>query len=103
MFDKTKFALFAIAAAFNSAPAQAQMVIDVGKINCEQYVHQKVSTPTLMAAWLSGYYHGQRGSLTVDLETLESNANKLQNYCYVQDNWKEPVVKAVEKLFGTAK
>jgi hypothetical protein len=103
MSGKMTIALLAVAAAFGSASAQAQVALDVAKVTCDQYVHSKISTPLLIAAWLSGYYHGQRGSLTLDLQTVQANANKLQEYCYVQDNWNVPVIKAVEKLVGTNK
>jgi acid stress chaperone HdeB len=103
MSGKMTIALLAVAAAFGSASAQAQVALDVTKITCDQYVHSKISTPPYIAAWLSGYYHGQRGSLTLDPQTLQANVNKLQEYCYVQDNWNVPVIKAVEKLVGTDK
>ena len=37
--------------------AQAQVTVDVTKINCDQFVHHKISEPSLIAAWLSGYYN----------------------------------------------
>jgi hypothetical protein len=103
MFGKTTIALFALAATIGSASAQAQVALDVAKITCDQYVHSKISTPPYIAAWLSGYYHGQRGSPTVDLQSLQANVSKLQEYCYVQDNWNVPVMKAVEKVVATDK
>jgi len=47
-------AIFALAAARS---AQAQVMVDVAKVNCDQFVHHKISEPRLIAAWLSGYYH----------------------------------------------
>jgi hypothetical protein len=37
-------------------PAQAQVTVDVTKINCDQFVHHKITEPNLIAAWFSGYY-----------------------------------------------
>ena len=34
--------------------AQAQVTVDVTKVNCDQFVHHKISEPRLIAAWLSG-------------------------------------------------
>jgi len=34
------------------------------KITCEQFVHSKVGNPRTVAAWLSGFYHGQKGATT---------------------------------------
>jgi hypothetical protein len=36
------------------APAFGQVIVDVSKITCDQYVHSKITTPNLIAAWLSG-------------------------------------------------
>src|SRR5437899_11031752 len=44
-------AVFALAA---SRSAQAQVTVDVTKVNCDQFVHHKISEPRLIAAWLSG-------------------------------------------------
>jgi HdeA/HdeB family len=46
--------LFAVSAA---STAQAQVTVDVSKINCDEFVHHKVSTPNVIAAWFSGYYN----------------------------------------------
>ena len=45
--------------------AQAQVMLDASKINCDQFVHSKVAPTRSIAAWLSGFYHGRRiGLLT---------------------------------------
>ena len=68
------------------ATASAQVVVDVSKITCDQYVHNKIPTPDfasfsavgsrearsmlsrwLIAAWLSGYSHNKRNNLIIDL------------------------------------
>jgi hypothetical protein len=40
-------AIFALGAA---GSAQAQVTIDVTKVNCDQFVHHKISEPRLIAA-----------------------------------------------------
>ena len=92
-----------MAASLGPAPAEAQVVIDVAKITCNQYVRASVASPDDLGLWLSGYYHGQRGSQTVDLQTLKDNARKLLNYCIVETNANVPVVEAVDKLLATGK
>jgi acid stress chaperone HdeB len=85
---------------FGSTSPQAQVVIDVSKITCDQYVHSKISTPNYIAAWLSGYYNAKRGNRVIDLQGLQENVNKLEKYCYEEKNFKVPVMQAVEQLFG---
>ena len=82
------------------ATASAQVVVDVSKITCDQYVHSKITTPNLIAAWLSGYYNAKRNNRIIDLETLEDNVSKVKNYCYDEKNFKVPIMKAVETVLG---
>jgi hypothetical protein len=82
------------------APAFGQVVVDVSKITCDQFVHAKIATPLYLAAWISGYYHAKRNNRIVDLQALEENMNKVQNYCYDEKNFKAPVMKAVEQVLG---
>jgi hypothetical protein len=85
---------------FATASTQAQVVVDVSKITCDQFVHAKIATPLYLAAWLSGYYNAKRNNRIVDLQALEENMNKVQNYCYDEKNFKVPVMKAVEQVLG---
>jgi hypothetical protein len=104
---------------FATASAQAQVSIDVSKITCDQYVHDKIPTPDfasfsavgslqaramlsrwLIAAWLSGYSHSKRDNLTIALESFEENVNKLNNYCYDEKNFKVPITAAIERIVG---
>jgi acid stress chaperone HdeB len=91
------FALFA------ALPAQGQVTVDVTKITCDQYVHHKIATPDLIAAWLSGYYNAKRNNRIIDLQTLDENVSKLKNYCSDEKNYKVPVMKAVEQQLGKSK
>ena len=106
---------------FATVSTQAQVSIDVSKITCDQYVHDKIPTPDfvsfsavgslslearsmlsrwLIANWLSGYYHAKRNNSIVDLESFENNVNKLNNYCYDEKNFKVPIMEAVERVLG---
>ena len=101
------------------ATASAQVVVDVSKITCDQYVHDKIPTPDfasfsavgslearamlsrwLIAAWLSGYSHAKTSNLNIALESFEENVNKLNNYCYDEKNFKVPIMEAIERIVG---
>jgi acid stress chaperone HdeB len=92
--------IFAVSAA---SSAQAQVTVDVTKINCDQFVHHKISTPNLIAAWISGYYNAKRNNRIIDLEILDENVSKVKNYCSDEKNFKVPVMKAVEQVLGKRK
>jgi len=78
--------------------AQAQVMLDVSKITCEQYYGYKITNPQNIAIWMNGYYHGKRGDVTVDTQGLIANARKLRDYC--RRNPQTLVMQAVETLFG---
>ena len=92
--------LLAVASA---SSAKAQATLDVSKITCDQYVHSKIATPNYIAAWLSGYYNAKRDNRLIDTQALQDNVSKLQNYCYEEKNFKVPVMKAIEEVFGKKK
>jgi hypothetical protein len=76
------FLIVAFALAFGpSAPANAQMMLDVTKVTCWQFVTYKITNPKYIAVWLSGYHHGKRGDTVLDTQHLLANAEKLEAYC----------------------
>ena len=93
-------ALVAVAAFAASRSAHTQVTVDVTKVNCDQFVHHKISEPRLIAAWLGGYYSAKRNNRVIDLQTLEENLSKVTNYCSDEKNFKVSVMKAVEKVLG---
>src|SRR5262245_2986514 len=95
--------LVAIVALATYGSAQAQVTVDVTKINCDQFVHHKISEPRLIAAWLSGYYNAKRNNQVIDLEAFDDNMTKVKNFCSDEKNFKVPVMKAVEQLLGKTK
>jgi acid stress chaperone HdeB len=99
----TGIVLGIIVAFSTSLSSQAQVTVDVTKINCDQFVHHKISEPNLIAAWLSGYFNAKRNNRVLDLQTLEENTSKVKNYCSDEKNFKVPVMKAVEHVLGKVK
>ena len=100
---------------------RAQVSIDVSKITCDEYVHDKIPTSDfisfsavgplplearsmlsrwLIANWLSGYYHAKRNNSIIQTESFEDNVNKLTNYCYDEKNFGVPIMEAVERVLG---
>jgi acid stress chaperone HdeB len=88
----------ALALALVAVPvAQAQVTIDMSRINCEQFLGYKIINPNDIAMWLSGYYNAQRSNTIIDTETLAAQKRELQDYCL--QNLKVPIMQAIEKLF----
>jgi hypothetical protein len=106
---------------FGTAPAQAQVNVDISKITCDEFVHDKIPMAPdlylgflgagslearamlsrwLIAAWLSGYHHAKRNNWIIALESFEDNVSKLTNYCYDEKNFQVPIVEAVERVLS---
>ena len=49
-----------------SSAAQAQVMLDLSKVTCDQWVKYQVANPKFIAMWISGYFHGKRGDTMID-------------------------------------
>jgi acid stress chaperone HdeB len=78
------------------APVRAQVMLDVSKITCLQFVTYKVTNPKYLAVWLSGYDHGRRGDVVLDMQEVVANAEKLEEYCI--KNSDVPMMQAAETI-----
>lgn len=85
------------------SPALGQVSIDASKVTCDQFVHAKVGTPRVVAAWLSGFYHGKKDSPLLDTQGFEANLTKLEQFCYQEKNFSMPVMRAIEQVLGPGK
>lgn len=60
---------------------EAQVMVDVSKITCDQYITQRITHTRTVNIWLSGFYAGRRNNPVLDTKELERNANKLSRFC----------------------
>ena len=81
--------------------AQAQVMVDVSKITCEQFRGYAITDPNNIALWLSGYYNGQRNNTIIKVESFKENLEKVKDYCIT--NPKVTVMQAVSAVLGTGK
>ena len=79
-----------------SSPLGAQVTLDVSKLTCEQFAMYKVTNPKYLAVWLSGYDHGRRGDVIIDMQQLVANTEKLETYCL--KNPDVPMMQAAETI-----
>jgi acid stress chaperone HdeB len=82
-----------------SHPSRAQVLLDVSKITCSQFVTYKVEDPKHIAIWISGYEHGKRGNTVLDVQRLMADADKLEKYCIQNDDM--PVMRAFETILSS--
>jgi acid stress chaperone HdeB len=93
-----KFLLFVLVALLVSVDGEAQVVVDVSKITCDQFATYKIENPEYIAIWLDGYYHGTRGDMKVDVQTLSADVKKVEMYCLSKPE--VPLVQAVKTVLG---
>jgi acid stress chaperone HdeB len=79
--------------------AHAQVTVDITKITCRQFLAGRMVPTKSIALWFSGYYSGKRGATMIDMGTIRVNAEKVRDYCTL--NQDETVMKAVEAALGT--
>ena len=79
-----------------SSPLGAQVTLDVSKLTCEQFAMYKVTNPKYLAVWLSGFDHGRRGDVVIDMQQLVANTEKLEAYCL--KNPDVPMMQAAETI-----
>jgi acid stress chaperone HdeB len=80
---------------------QAQVMVDVSKITCEQFRGYAITDPNNIALWLSGYYNGQRGNTIVNVQSFKEHLEKVKDYCIT--NPKVTVMQAVATVLDNGK
>ncbi len=80
--------------------ASAQVTVDLSKMTCDQFVKYKVADPKLIAAWLSGYFHGKRGDTMIDTQKLNADSDAVEKFCF--KNPEAPLMQSVESIIGGA-
>jgi len=81
-----------------TVPARAQVSIDVAKMTCGQFATFKVANPKFIAIWLNGYHHGTRNDTVIDVQQLETDTKKMQDYC--TQNPDVPLMQALETVIS---
>lgn len=97
---KSSIAIAALVVLAGVTAARAQMTIDVAKITCREILFDKFISPKTdqLALWLSGYYNAKRNNTLVDINAMQKNKDKVEDYCRL--NQDVTVMDAVAKVLG---
>lgn len=90
-----------IAGAFAPTLCKAQVMIDMTRITCEQYLAMPDEDSADFSAWMSGWYNQKLGSTTVDLEGFARNVANVKSWC--ASNPKETVMAGLQRAVDKAK
>ena len=78
---------------------QAQETLDVSKITCEEFLMEKLASPSRdVVLWLSGYYNGKRNNTIIEPDAVKQNEEKVNRYCY--QHRETTVMDAVKNVLG---
>ena len=78
---------------------QAQETLDLAKITCEQFVMEKLASPSRdIVLLLAGYYNGKRDNTIIEPQTIKNEEEKVNSYCY--QHRETTVMDAVKNVLG---
>ena len=94
-----KYFSMLIAAAMLSAaaPARAEQ-LDLSTIKCKEFVTSSKDNIGLILMWLEGYYSDQDAKPIVDFDKMQSDGQKLGEYC--GKNPDHSLITAADDLMG---
>jgi hypothetical protein len=64
-----------------SAPAAAQIKLDMNKITCGDWLGYGSADRAFVRSFMSGYYNAAANNNVLDYKRLEKNATKVAAYC----------------------
>jgi hypothetical protein len=95
-----KFAISVfLASAVLPVSVRAQVVIDMNRVTCAQYLAMPEDDSKTFSAWMSGWFNQKTGYTRVDLRAYVRNVANVKAWC--QSNPKETVMAGLERAIGT--
>jgi hypothetical protein len=85
---------------FVQIPApQAQEILDLAKITCQQFVGEQLQSPSRdVLLLLAGYYNGKRNNTIIEPNAIKTNEDKVYQYCYAHTDM--ALMEAVKNVLG---
>ena len=70
-----------IAGAILCSPAHAQLMIDMSRVTCADYLAMNAADSAGFSAWMSGWFNQKHGYVFVDLNAYQRNVANLKAWC----------------------
>ena len=61
--------------------AQAQLIIDMNRLTCAQFLAMSPQQARIYSAWMSGWFNQKTGYAWVDLNAYERNFVNVRQWC----------------------
>ena len=88
-------AIAALLAASSAMPAQAQTVVDMSLISCDQFLKSPQERQEVLSAWMGGYFSAMKNLASIDARYVARNSQKVANYCKKARN--ETLMSAIQR------
>jgi hypothetical protein len=70
-----------LAALAISAPAKAQVMIEMSEITCKQFSDYDADTKDFIGNWMRGYFSSKNNITVIDSRYVKRNTEKIARYC----------------------
>ena len=90
-----------LAGAVLPVSAWAQVMIDMNRITCAQYLAMPEKDSKVFSAWMSGWFNQKKGFTWVDMGAYARNVANVQQWC--QSNPKETVMAGLQRAVDNAR
>jgi hypothetical protein len=87
-----------LALAISATSASAQVIVDMSRYTCAQYLAMPPATAQNFAAWMSGWFAYQERRTFVDVTLHQKNVESLRSWC--QTHPQETLMGALKGAIG---
>ena len=78
--SRALLSLFAVAGIIPCV-AQAQVMIDMSRVTCADYLAMTPDRSRVFSAWMSGYFNQKNGYVWIDLGAYARNVANVKQWC----------------------
>ena len=79
--------------------AQAQLIIDMNRLTCAQFLAMSPQQARIYSAWMSGWFNQKTGYACVDLNDYERNFANVRQWCTTSQG--QTVMEGLKRSTGT--
>ena len=79
--------------------AEAQLIIDMNRLTCAQFLAMSPQQARIYSAWMSGWFNQKTGYAWVDLNAYERNFANVRQWCTTSPG--QTVMEGLKRSTGT--
>jgi len=79
-----------------TVPARAQVMVDMARITCGQFMDYAFDKQEVIGAWMSGYFNASLNRKILDIARYQANSKRVSNYC--KKHKKDTLMNAIQKV-----